>query len=533
MALTATEIEILRGAKREGLSKEQALAKMTSFRQQSPQSTSTASRFSDAGSDLKEGFLGVGDDLYQRGENIADTVKAGAQNKQSVWETGLQTVGQVLGGAGDVAYRAVSTPIKAMMSQDTEDRIAETASSAINATGLPEYRENLTERGQRNFDASLGFLELAGAKGVSPAVKSSLKGADDVLSAARNAVPKAPTVTDVRSALRDVRFNLSDIDPQAETAIKRATFDEINRYAQYAKNAKLDSKKATPLEIVGSKAEEAYELFDASITKATEAKKRLISETGSSTLAPETLSTIKTSIADTLRDRFGVTQTEDGFQIVEGRAGRLDTADERLLSEFTTRLNSLGEAPTLQQVDDFIDGMQSQLYKQSKTVSRLDAADSKVVGTLKGLTGEINGALKESVGNGYAEINARISKLLDLQDEISRGLGADGRKGGGFVKRLFSPTGGNTRRIFEEIRKETGIDLDKEANLARFFMDNVGDNRQKSLLKELDNSIKDFSKFSFTEPASWANWLRERVDLDAQELANEIVRRINDSTTSR
>jgi hypothetical protein len=146
---------------------------------------------------------------------------------------------------------------------------------------------------------------------------------------------------------------------------------------------------------------------------------------------------------------------------------------------------------------------------------------------LKQLTGKINSGLKDEVKGGYSEVNARIADLLDLQEEISMGLGADARKGGGFVKRLFSPTGGNTKQIFERIKKETGIDLFKEATLAKFAMENVGDVRQRSLLQSLDIAVKDVNQIDLTRPGTIVSYFREKADLDGQELANAFLRDLN------
>ena len=93
------------------------------------------------------------------------------------------------------------------------------------------------------------------------------------------------------------------------------------------------------------------------------------------------------------------------------------------------------------------------------------------------------------------------------------------------MKRLFSPIGGDTRRIFAEIQAETGVDLVKEATLAKFAMEGVGDVRQASLLKQLDVLSQDAAELDITKPLSLVRFIRERADLDAQELANEIIRR--------
>jgi hypothetical protein len=330
----------------------------------------------------------------------------------------------------------------------------------------------------------------------------------------------------LRGLLKNVRFGLSDIDSQVETALKRSNTDEVNKYFQQAKNAATDTRKPTPLELAGSKAEEAHDVIGEAIKKAGEGKRTILNQVADNRVSGNVVNDTMSEGIQKMGEKYGIKIAADGtIETAKGRVAKLDDTDARLVSEYFNKLNKLGVNPTVRQIDDFVDWSQSQLYKQSKSLSTLDAADRAVVADLKQITGSLNGRLKNEVGNGYAEVNARMSELLDMQDELSKALGADARKGGGLMKRLFSPFGGQTRSMFDQIYRETGIDLDKEANLARFAMDSVGDVRQKSLLKQIDAGFESASEIDFTKPMSIIRFIRERADLDGQELANEIIRR--------
>ena len=342
------------------------------------------------------------------------------------------------------------------------------------------------------------------------------------------AIPK-PNVGVVKSFINDVRFGLSEIDPQVETVLQRSDFDEVNRYFQQARNAKTDPASVTPIELAGTKAEEAFDLISKARKDAIKGKKTILSEVADTRITGNTLNEVMASGIQRMNDRFGVSISSKGeVASAKGRLSQLDPKDQKLISEYFTRFNQLGVAPTLKQVDDFVDYAQSILYKQEKTLSKLETASDPVVRELQSITGDLNNRLKTSVGGGYAEANARITRLIELQDELSRALGADARKGGGLMKRLFSPTGGDTRRIFEEIQQETGVDLFKEATLAKFAMESVGDVRQKSLLQQLDVAVQNASELDITKPLSIIRFIRERADLDGQELANEILRRLSE-----
>lgn len=380
---------------------------------------------------------------------------------------------------------------------------------------------------------------ILGAEGVSGGIlktvntsnrvaQQAFKASDDALTKIKAANPRIAQGNFLSNAVNDARFNLSDVDPQVETVLKRSNFDEVNTYFQQARNAKVDPSKSTPLEIAGNKAEGAFDAIDEARRKAIEGKKSILAEVESQRVPGNTLNETMSASVQRIGEKFGVKLDSSGNATpIKGRTSTIDSKDAALIGEYYSKLNSLGISPTVKQIDDFVDWAQGQLYKQEKTLSKLEVASDPVIRELQKTTGDLNGRLKDLVGNGYGEVNARISDLITLQDELSRALGADARKGGGLMKTLFSPTGGNTRRIFQQIENETGIDLFKEATLAKYAMESIGDVRQASLLKQLDVAVQSAAELDLTKPVSIVKWLKERGDMDGQELANEIIRRFN------
>lgn len=336
---------------------------------------------------------------------------------------------------------------------------------------------------------------------------------------------KAPTASSVKTFIENVRFNLSNIDPQVENVLQRSSFDEVNRYFQQARTHKGNVGKPTAMELSNTKTVEAYDLIDEARSAAVQGKKNILARVSDNRISGNAINETMASGIQRFNTRFGANVDADGTVTqAKGRTLQLDASDTKLVSDYFSRLNKLGVSPTLQQVDDFVDWAQGQLYKQSKTVSKFEVASEPVIGELRSITGDLNTRLKTSVGGGYAEVNARIGKLIELQDELSRALGADARKGAGLLKRLFSPAGGDTRRILQEIYDETGIDLVKEATLAKYAMESVGDVNQSSILKSLD-LLKETTQLDITKPGTILNFLKEKADLDGQTLANEIIRR--------
>lgn len=553
MSLTPEELQIVEYGKSQGKTKAQVLSALGRYRQtkqESSRETATeriTGAIKDAPSDIAEGFRGVGEQAFSAGEDIVETAR---DKDLSLGEKLRGVGGRFFSGIGRTIGEAGLTALKLPFSERQEGRIKEKATDIAQdvveskpAQDIAAFYNAQSEDTKREIRNALGFAEGLTEIGVAGVAKRALTETADVLSDGAKVALKesddfldgikkgksafTPTaLNQVKSKIKDIRFNMSDIDPQVETALARSSFDDVNRYFQQAKKAKNDVRANTPLEIVGQKAEEAFDVIDEARKKAIDGKKSILANVQGQPLEKGIINDVFESGAKNVGERFGVKIDTDGtISALDNRFNQLDGTDQRLVSDFFGKLNSLGDSPTLKQTDDFIDWAQSQLYKQKKSLATLDSASEPIVRQLQGITGDLNGRLKESVSNGYGEVNARIASLIELQDELSRGLGADARKGGGFVKRIFSPAGGNTRRIFDQVQKETGIDLFKEATLAKFAMESVGDTRQASLLKKLDVAVDDASKLSLTEPLSVIKFIRERADLDSQELANEIIRR--------
>jgi hypothetical protein len=565
------EQEIIRAGVEAGKTKDEIRTAIGSYRSgvqptptSPPQQKEGLSFAEDAAVDVYNAGQGVGKAMGDAGKSIfsrftdkttglaQDVVGAGADVFRGVG----RSIGNVIGGAA-----AVATP------QSVETKAQETLADVGQAVGETELAQNLVREYQNlspetkaQVDNILGYLEgltevaTAGAgarvgKGVvKGATKAGMEAGEQAVDMAKRAAPAvAETVVEgtktvgrgiaslpqkaVEAIPRKWRADISNIDPQVRTVLESGdvTPNDINKFFQQAKNAQKDASKPTPFEIVGEQAEKAFTNIQTRLTKASEGKERILANMANETM--DGLSDIRTTLGDEISTRFGMQFTDDGLAQVAGRQAKLDAPSQKLITEYNDRLLQLGDTPSVREVDDFVDWAQSQLYKQTKEVSRLSAADDKVIGLLKQKTGEINSTLKQRVGGGYAEANARVQDLLDMQDELSRGLGADARKGAGFVKRYFSPASTVTRETFERIKRETGIDLGKDAVLAKFAMENVGDVRQRTLLKSLDLAVQDAAGIDLTRPLSILDYLREKADLDGQELANEILRQKGQKAT--
>lgn len=555
MSFSPKELQIIEWSKQNGKSvseiKDALFRYRTTGSPADPTKTIAESGFKstikDIPSDLAEGFRGATESVargMQTAEDVANRVVSGETTPVSGT---FQTIGAGLKAGAETVGQGLLSIGKAFLSPKTESKIADVVStgaeavaSSAPAQALSQKFSSLSPEQQRNIQAAGGVAEGAATLfgfgpitsklegSLSQAAKTALKESDNALLKVKSSIPDIVPITapQAKSLVKEVRFSLSDIDPQVETVLQRSSFDDVNRYFQQAKNAKVDPAKATPLELAGNKAEEAYNAINSARKYAVQGKKAILDKVATERVPGNTLNDVMSSGIQKISDRFGAEISANGtIKQAAGRTLQLDASDTKLISEYFSRLNSLGVAPTVKQVDDFVDWAQSQLYKQSNSISKFEVAAEPVVRELQSVTGDLNSRLKTVIGGGYGEVNSRVSKLIELQDELSSALGADARKGGGLMKRLFSPTGGNVRDLFAEIQNETGIDLVKEATLAKFAMEGVGDVRQTSMLKQLDVLSKEASQFDLTKPLSIVNFIREHADMDAQELANEVIRR--------
>lgn len=557
MAFNTQEQEIIRAGVQSGKSKDEILGALTKYRtgvvpeqKQPTQTGGFGATLRDIPSDVIQTFGGAVESVTKGMETASDVRRRVEMGETTPLAGTLQTIGGGLRAGAEIIGQGILGLGKTLLSPKREEQVAETVASGVERIAQTQPVQEISQRyselspeQQRNIQGALGAGEgLATTFGFAPIVSKlrgtlsesavrALEASDDVLRRTRESVSKvSPEVPKLSNGVvQDIRFALSDIDPQVETILQRSDFNEVNRYFQQARTAKADPAKNTPLELAGTKAVEAFDSIDKARKSAITGKKAILESVANERVSGNTINEVMSTGIQRMSERFGASIDAKGnVTQAKGRTLKLDASDEKLVREYFTRLNALGIAPTVQQVDDFVDWAQGQLYKQSKTMSKFEVASEPVIRELQGVTGDLNTRLKDTVGGGYGEVNARIGKLIELQEELSNALGADARKGGGLMKRLFSPTGGDTRRIFEEIRQETGIDLVKEATLARFAMEGVGDVRQRSLLQSL-GVIEDTLNVDITKPGTWLKAIREYGDLDAQELANEVIRRASSS----
>lgn len=507
-------------------------------------------------SDLSRGFQGA-QTAFQEG---LDRTEAAGQRETLLGRTagrigaGFRFAGEALGSIGEGALRAlpggttavdtieagVGAGARAIGGSRAGQAIGGAAKGAFEA--LPQgVQQTLGDIGNVGMGAAGIGGSLVAPGAATTVARASLR---PVQSAIRNFEPikfNVPTPR-VGELVTKYRTQLSDIDPQYETILKQQPdATKTMAYFDQAEKAALDPSVPMATTLASRQAVNAFEAIDRGASEAGRLKSELLDSIAKQKISGNIAGNSIDNVKQTINQRYGIDIDNKGnIRQAEGRMASVDAKSQKLISDYVGMLRELGQSPTARQLDDFVDAAQRMLYKQSSP-NLFDVADEPVIAFLKQQTGEINSQLKTNVDAAlkasgkepiYGELNAKYGELLEINNALNKRLGVEGDKGASLMKSLFSPqTGEPTRRLFQQIKDETGIDLFEEATLAKFAMESVGDVRSKSLLKSIDESVANVSKLNLMEPGSWLNFIRERADLDGRELAEAIIKQATSETS--
>lgn len=280
--------------------------------------------------------------------------------------------------------------------------------------------------------------------------------------------------------------NLKNIPIENIVAQSEKKSSKLEKYAKQAEKAVDDYSQPTPMQIAGdTKGGEALNILNNKLAKQGQLKREALGKVGDKVV--EGVPTFRTSLKDALRERVGINIDTQTGEIVNatGRTSKiaLDQADNKMIKDVINLFDSLGERPTVRQLDDAVDAIQDILYKRKSSTAV--PVNGQVEGLLKEFTGKLNKMVKGVAGEQYTKANDKFAYFIDIRDKLNKGLGLEGQRGAQLMKQLFSPSGEAPRRLFEDVKKLTGIDLVEEATLAKFVMENIGDARQASLLEEV------------------------------------------------
>lgn len=314
------------------------------------------------------------------------------------------------------------------------------------------------------FITELLYPTGAAKKGVDATRKLAGASIDNIVSRSSKLREQGVNLTD------DVLDNLAGLDEKTKTALTRTPKDVFEEYLKIGEGAVKDDRARTPLEFVGD-----------NIISGLEDLKRRASSIGAQKSQVVGQAKIGLKRAGSIA-REAISDIQTKFSGL-----KLDSSDQKVINEFIGELKKISKNPTVKDVDATIDLLQDRLYKKTSSQNVVEITD-RVTGPLREVLSNLNSKVGNVAGDTYKNLNKEYSELIRLVNEINRRVGKEGSSAGSFVKRLFSPSDARTKELFDELQTRLGKDFTRDARVAKFIMDILGDTRGKSMLENLPTS---------------------------------------------
>lgn len=304
--------------------------------------------------------------------------------------------------------------------------------------------------------------DILGAQGLKTGVSKTAQVTSDIVG---NSIESASKLAG-QSLSQAKSWVQQPLKASVETVLKETPTQKFDDYVTLAKKATENNKNTTPLEFAGTKAQEALDQIQRKL----------------STIGQNKSSVLDASVGRKPMGNIVVKFRQDLQNALKGKTSV--EGNTKVYKDILTEAEKLGPNPSAIQVDKFIDFAQDRIYSAKRDLTVPVTDDVEAI--LRPIVGKLNESLKAQLPDSYRNLNSRYAELVQTRNELNTKLGAEGEKGGALMKRVFSPSDANTKKLFADVLDETGIDLVNEATLARYIMDVLGDARQKSMLEQLN-----------------------------------------------
>lgn len=305
-----------------------------------------------------------------------------------------------------------------------------------------------------------------------------------------------------------------NVNPQLESSTKRLFLngtrnvdDPIKTYDSYlaqSKKAITDIKSDPAISVVGEKMGNAFQ----KVVKQRQAVGKVLGdELKVNGKIKINISEPKTSLLNELKDS-GLSYNPKTKQLTSFQGSKFAPDEVSMLDDFVKGLNTLGDTPSVAQIDNFI----------SKTRSNLDFTKGKagVIGTtnaeriINGGISKLRASLDPAVNGNqalskYWTANKTYSELSDFVEEGSQYLGkkttsGDFAKDASVAKSSVQSILNNGKKDFMlKLEALTGYKAIDDAVLALQAMKDAGDFRGLSLLQAMSETGIPTSKAGFTQ----------------------------------
>lgn len=411
----------------------------------------------DAGKDVAKG---VGKELLSESIDTAKLLQKGGQKAldiidptKNMAEIEKQTGFESL--KGDKAAE-IEEQLKADNTGEKVGKVLGFVGSLLYPVGKAEEVANVASKGKKILGAG----------------KEAVVGKfDDVINFAKN-IPDDVMEGGVKVKDRIVEV-VSKLDDKTKTALQRTPKETFEEFVEIGKKAVTDDRQITPIEHVGQKFIEGAKAVKNRLDKVGQMKSEILSRAKNG--QQDVSSLVKQAI---LKIQKGVSN--------------LGEDDRKYATEIINKLKPYMKDGRLKDVDGLIDDIQDGLYKLADSEKAVQITD-RVTGLIRSSVEGLNRTIQTKVGGSYAKANKQYSQMLKILNSVNRGVGKNGERAGSFMKRFFSPSDAGTKRIFDQMQKLTGIDYARDARLAKFVMESLGDRRVESLLEQIPQVSKDIT----------------------------------------
>lgn len=445
--------------------------------------------------DLSNGLKNIAEGVKDNANKIADTY---AVNK-NLPATALSSTAIVPKAIGDTVFSAIKYVLPKSFKENIKSFIYTVANNPEIKDKIIEPLNNFAKNNPQQAQAVQDLLDIASVipttkateLGITGVKKGVISGVESSTKLGKQAVKISnESVSGLKNTGTKLLNKSTDLVTPIESGVKtvlskpEVKLPKLVEYEKSAKEALKDYSKPTPLELAGDKANNALGLIKKKLDLIGGKKSAITKEIGSINTG-NIVNEARDNMRSLLKDRTGIQFTDNGvFKNAPGRLNTIsDAKDIKMIRDIDFKLKQLSKNPTLQKVDDSIDWFQDALYKRG-TMTAIPV-NKKVEGIIKQTIGDLNRKLKTIGGEKYSLANTSYKKTKEIFDTLNKALGQEGNKGASLMKQLFSPNSTAPRKLFEQVKELTGIDLVDEATLAKFVMENVGDVRQASLLEQV------------------------------------------------
>lgn len=412
---------------------------------------------------------GIGATIKNAFNSGVEQFKSGIQEANQSSDAG-KSFGKGLAELGEGTLKATSglataiTSPLAPMFKPVEKGVNFVVDKISNVPAVQNFAQS--KAGQTTERVAENVGNLANTVGAVAGIEGGIKGLPKVGENLGNAFDSIKTnVTKYPKQIAD-KITKGQINKQTQTILKESPVEKFDRYVEAGQKAISDPRELTPLEKAGETAVNTVKIIKDDL----------------SNLGSQKSATIE-SIGGLKVPNIALKQIEKIKPLLQKKL----TDSERVsVNEYLSELETLGKNPTARSFDATIDKIQSSLFEK-KSIGAIPVTP-RVKAFIKQSFHELNEDFKKSIDKGlgskdYSALNASYTKKVKIFNALNKALGEEGNRGGSLLKRFFSPQDSGTKKLFDAIKKEYGIDLAQDATLAKFVMETLGDTRARSLLQ--------------------------------------------------